>query len=104
MYRKRLNQASLARAVGISQSTVSRVLNGTLKRQGAARRKLFDYAKINALTQIQESRKGCSQVIKAFERIWDGSEQHAAAVAKIIEALENLRPAGTKTKGESSDG
>jgi len=28
----------------------------------------------------------------AFDRIWDGSELHAAAVVKVIEALVDLRP------------
>jgi len=39
-------------------------------------------------------------VINAFEKIWDGSEAHAAAVAKIIEALEGMRP----SESEKEDG
>jgi hypothetical protein len=32
----------------------------------------------------------------AFKRIWDGTEDHANAVAKIIDALEDLKPAKKK--------
>jgi hypothetical protein len=35
---------------------------------------------------------GRDQVLGAFDRIWDGSELHAAAVVKVIEALVDLRP------------
>ena len=36
--------------------------------------------------------KGKEKVINAFEAIWDGSEAHAIAIAKIIKASKELGP------------
>jgi hypothetical protein len=40
---------------------------------------------------------GGDQVLNAFSRIWDGTEAHAAAIAKIIDATKGLGPT---TQGE----
>jgi DNA-binding LacI/PurR family transcriptional regulator len=86
----RLTQAGLAKAAGVHQSTVSRVLEErTIRRQGQARARLLAYAR-NALRG--EMVKGREKVLTAFESVWDGSEEHAAAVARIIDALADLRP------------
>ncbi|HEY1754436.1 MAG TPA: hypothetical protein VGG72_03505 [Bryobacteraceae bacterium] len=44
------------------------------------------------MSRSQTTGSGRDQVLSAFDRIWDGSEVHAAAVAKVIEALDALRP------------
>jgi len=33
-----------------------------------------------------------THVLQAFDRIWGTSQAHAAAVAKVIDALDALRP------------
>jgi hypothetical protein len=35
---------------------------------------------------------GKDKVVNAFESIWDGSDEHALAIARIIKASEGLRP------------
>jgi transcriptional regulator with XRE-family HTH domain len=80
-----LTQQQLARAANVSQSTVSRALAGKHIRNGAAKRRLFIYANI---ADSEASR----QVQLAFEAIWDGTDEHAAAIARIIEALSGLQP------------
>lgn len=86
----RLTQAGLAKAAGVHQSTVSRVLDEkTTTRQGQARARLVAYAR-NALRG--EMANGREKVLTAFDAVWDGSQEHAAAVARIIDALADLRP------------
>ena len=96
--KKRLSQARLADQAGVSQSTVSRALSGTLERHGTARSKLFTYALIDE-SKTSSASRGKRRVIRAFDTIWDGSESHAAAIAKIIEALADLRPAKPTKQG-----
>jgi transcriptional regulator with XRE-family HTH domain len=85
-----LSQMSLAQRAGVSQSTVSRALKGLPLRYGRARSKLISYA-VSDL-KSEKITDGAEQIVDAFQRIWDGSEAHAAAVVKVIEALEGLHP------------
>lgn len=81
------SQAQLARTAGVSQPSVSRALRGDLLRRGRARERLFKYAGIEDLDP-----KGTERVVAAFRRIWDKSEAHADAIARVIGALEGLGP------------
>ena len=93
---RHLGQVELARAAGVSQSTVSRALSGLPLKHGRARSKLFAYAQLTDPYQQVPPRKGPQRVMTAFHRIWDGTDDHANAVAKIIDALEDLKPARKK--------
>ena len=92
MRRERLDQAALAQAAGVSQPTVSRALSGAPVRQGAAYRKLLAYIDARSGRHRPDIERGKRRVTKAFEKIWDGSEVHAAIIAQIIEDLAGLRP------------
>jgi len=92
MRREGLDQAALADAAGVSQPTVSRALSRTPLRQGAAYRKLLAYIAARTGGPQPEIARGKRRVTAAFERIWDGSDVHAAVVAQIIEDLAGLRP------------
>jgi transcriptional regulator with XRE-family HTH domain len=96
MDRKGLTQMALARHAGVSQATVSRALAGFALRKGPARARLFSYAGIKAQRRYSRSRRA-RLVYEAFEENWDGTASHARAIVKIIEALGELRPKGTKT-------
>jgi len=96
MEEKHLGQVDLARKAGVSQSTVSRALSGFPLRRGRARSKLFIYAQIKDPERQVVPKKGPQRVMTAFQRIWDGTEAHASAVARIIDALEDLKPANKK--------
>lgn len=93
-----LSQAKLADLASVNQSTVSRALTGGGLRHGSARFKLFTFIQQGMQVAVP-SQGGADRVIGAFTRIWDGSEEHAAAVARIIEACEGLRPI-SPTRGE----
>jgi predicted XRE-type DNA-binding protein len=91
MRERHLSQTVVADAAKISQPTVSRALNGKVEREGAAKAKLFTYMQQVTGAEVLRG-KGKERVVKAFESIWDGSEEHATAIAKIINASKELRP------------
>lgn len=88
---RHLSQQVIAKAAKISQSTVSRALKGKFERQGRAKSKLFIYMQKELRVEGLQG-KGKEKVANAFESIWDGSEEHAVAIAKIIKASKELRP------------
>ena len=86
-----LSQAELAKLASVSQATVSRAIREPAHGHGSARSRLFTFMQ----REIQIGTPplaGTDRVVGAFAKIWDGSEEHAAAVARIIEACEGLRP------------
>ena len=87
---RHLSQTVVAEAAKISQSTVSRALHGKAERAGAAKTRLFTYMQ-KVIGEVPRGR-GTDKVVKAFESVWDGSEEHATAIAKIIHASRELRP------------
>lgn len=96
MRREVMSEAALAKRAGVSQSTVSRAIAGTGVRHGAARSKLFTF--IHNCSSAMPPKKGVQRVVTAFERIWDRTDEHATAVARIIDALDDLRPIATKRR------
>jgi len=100
MNREGLSQETLAKKARVSQATVCRALKNESIRRGAARNRLFKYAKITEWMNYERSRKSRARVLLAFDRIWDRTDQHANAIARVIDALaEFRRPA---TKGQKS--
>ena len=96
---KGLTQAQLAERARISQSTVSRMLRSASKRYGRARQKLFTYARRQEPSVDDSTEHGPKRVATAFHRIWDGTDAHAAAIVRIINALAGLRPKASPGKG-----
>jgi transcriptional regulator with XRE-family HTH domain len=84
--REGITQAELARRAGVSQATVSRALRRQPIRHGRQRLRLFTFI------QQSEGVSGARRVELAFRRIWDGTDAHAAALARIIAACEGLEP------------
>jgi transcriptional regulator with XRE-family HTH domain len=91
MRRRGLSEAAMACAAGVSQATVSRALRHSARRTGKARAKLFSYMH-QELNREGLAHAEKSEVLKAFERVWGTSEAHAAAIAKVVGALDRLRP------------
>jgi transcriptional regulator with XRE-family HTH domain len=90
LQQEQLTQTELASKAGVHQSTVSRVTKmKKVARQGKAKARLIDYAQ-NALSG--DLAKGEEKILTAFKSIWDGSEEHAAAIARVIGATAELRP------------
>lgn len=83
--REGISQASLARRAGVSQSTVSRAMRRTPAKQSAAHRQLVSY--MQNIGPLEPP-----PALDALRQIWDGSEAHAAALARLIFASGELWP------------
>ncbi len=94
--REGISQAELANQIGISQSSVSRALGRPTKRRGRA------HARLVAFMHQGGAGKGRDRFEEAFLRVWDGSPEHAEALARIIAACGGLRP--IRPEGGSDDG
>jgi len=79
-------QAAIAKKAGVSQPAVSRALNGAPGRNGQSRTKLFIFMQ-QALTDLAPP-----PAIVALREVWDGSEEHALALAALIAASGELWP------------
>jgi transcriptional regulator with XRE-family HTH domain len=104
MRKKGFSQARLAVKAGVSQSTVSRALRRSAGRHSQARHRLLVYARVEEFYPDLSTDDGTESVVRAFNKIWDGSKAHAISVAKIISALQGLRPARSATKGGRIEG
>jgi transcriptional regulator with XRE-family HTH domain len=82
-----LSQEHIAQAVGASQSQVSRVLSGSGKR----RSRLFDRVCKYVLSQARPAPEDCATkhpaLSAALAEVWDGTEEHAEALALVIRSL-----------------
>lgn len=100
MQAHRLSQKAVASAAGVSQSAVSRILRHPAQRQGKANSKLCIYMQLQPNYEFVGG-EGVDKVLRAFESIWDKSERHALAIARIIKASHGLLPA--ENKGEDGN-
>jgi predicted XRE-type DNA-binding protein len=93
---QRITQAQLANRIGISQATVSRAMKQTPIRQTQQGHRLFNF--MQEVGMIGRPPPLVEQlVLGAFVEVWDRSEAHADAVARIIKATEGLRPVKRET-------
>jgi transcriptional regulator with XRE-family HTH domain len=94
--REGISQKVLAERAGIHQATVSRALKRQPRRRTAAYARLCKYMQEDATATISSS----DPVMDALRDTWDGSDEHAAALAKLIVASRELWP--TLGKGTPS--
>jgi transcriptional regulator with XRE-family HTH domain len=93
--REGISQKMLAERAQVSQATVSRALKREPLRRRTAYARLCRYMRYDApSTQVSED-----PVRDAVRDTWDGSKEHAAALAKLVLASRELWPTlgkGTK--------
>jgi transposase len=81
-----ISQKELAGRADVSQSTVSRAIAGVPEKRSVARRRLFSYMQKHRSETMPEA------ISSALRHVWDGSDMHALALARIIEATDGLHP------------
>ena len=99
--RKRgLTQTDIAHAVGASQSQVSRLLAGHCKRRSKLLTKVCEYVfythKPTGVIPQQSP-----VLMEALATVWDGTPQHAQALALVIRSLGGLSDQAPSTKNET---
>ena len=94
-----LSQADIAAAIGASQSQVSRVLSGS----GRRRSRLFDevckYVFSIRLNGEPKARLTSPELDQAVAAVWDGTAEHARALALVIRSLGGLRRTADHVSG-----
>ena len=99
--RKRgLTQTDIAKAVGASQSQVSRLLAGHCQRRSKLLTRVCEYVfcthKSTGVTPQQSP-----VLMEALAAVWDGTPQHAQALALVIRSLGGLIVQAPSTKNET---
>ena len=86
--REGLSQKELATRAGVHQTTVSRALRQIPARRGRAHARLCTYMQQHAASLPSEA----GALVDAVRETWDGSQEHAAALADLILASGELWP------------
>ncbi len=94
MERQGLGQTEMAKVIGVSQSTICRVVERGYTRQSKARKLIESYVEENA-SQLHIERIP-SEVSAAVIRVWDKTPTHARLLARVIRSLNGLVPKLTK--------
>lgn len=90
-----LTQAEIASTLSVSQSQVSRVLSGKSARHSKVLNRLCNY--VFSLTSTRQPDPQTSEeLMSAVAEVWDGTSEHAQALALVIRSLGSLnRPVTT---------
>ena len=92
MQENRYSEAGLARAAGLSQSTVNRAL-GRPVRLSKTHRRLCKFAGID-LASVPESAEAREDLVQELLDVWDGSREHAQTLARLLRAAATLQAYG----------
>ncbi|MEZ8289872.1 helix-turn-helix domain-containing protein [Vibrio sp. 10N.237.312.B06] len=87
MQLNKLTQGEAAEKLGTSQASISRIVNGRWER--LRNNKIESIAmKLNVTLKPDFSFgiKNCGEIEQAVIDVWDGTEQHAKAIANVIRA------------------
>jgi len=93
--RLQITQSQIARDVGLSQPQVSRLLSGRAKRRSIAFDRVCSYVLRHVHPVSVRDVRRCIVLIDALVLVWDGSQEHAQALASVIRSLGTL---GTTVK------
>jgi transcriptional regulator with XRE-family HTH domain len=85
-----LTQNQLASSIGASQSQVSRILSGRIVRRTKLLDKLFIYANRRLNFGRGRDVRRNAELMSALTDVWDGSNEHAHALAHVIRSLAEL--------------
>jgi len=94
-----LTQLHIASALNASQSQVSRVLSGNARRRSrlfdAVCKYVFSCPRTSAETSASNLRRPSADIDRALDEVWDGTYEHARALALVIRSLAALGPSAS---------
>lgn len=85
------SQMSIAKGSGVSQATISRVLERCPKRNSKAFTKLCKYALPEPSSMDSADPATSPLLMDALRETWDGTPEHAKALADILRAVNAAR-------------
>lgn len=85
-----VTQNALASAIDASQSQVSRILSGRIVRHTKLLEKLCIYASRRLKFHRRRDVRRNAELMSALTDVWDGSDEHAHALAHVIRSLAEL--------------
>jgi len=85
-----ITQSQIAQAIKADQSQVSRVLSGRSKRASRVFLDVCNYVNCMSPTIDYSQVKQNDELLRAISCVWDGTEQHALALSKVIRSLGAL--------------
>lgn len=84
-----ITQESVYKATGVHQSQVSRILSGQIKRPSKNVLKVCKYAAHLHISDLPSPLID-TRILSAINQVWDGSSEHAEAIAKVIRSLRGM--------------
>jgi transcriptional regulator with XRE-family HTH domain len=87
-----LTQAKIAIAISASQSQVSRVLSGNARRRSRLFVEICEYVNSFAIVDRSAAVKKNEELMSALASVWNGTPQHARAIALVIRSLGGMSP------------
>lgn len=88
--KREITQLDLAEHSGVSQSQISRILSGQYRRESVNVQRLCDYARKALDIPLQPSASALGVLNSAIQETWDGTDEHAEALAQVIRSLSAL--------------
>jgi hypothetical protein len=83
-----ITQEAISAEVSVPQSTVSRFLARCPRRNSKAFAILCNYALSNGLNEDRPDPGTSDELMSAMRNTWNGTEEHARALADILRAVE----------------
>lgn len=86
---KKYTQESIAKELNLDQGRVSRILKGHFVRDDGAVKKLYEHIGLSN-DELVINKTLPVDLTNALKRNWDGTEQHAEQLIKIIDEIGKL--------------
>jgi transcriptional regulator with XRE-family HTH domain len=102
---KRITQPQVAAATGVHQSQISRILRGEARRSSPNVQRLRRYAE-SLVVELPSQESWTHPALRsAIAQVWDGSDHHARAIARVIVCLGEFEaPTPPPSAGAPPDG
>lgn len=97
-----ITQTDLAMATGASQPQVSRILRGQLSRRSRLFEEISVYVRSASPGVSPGAVRRNEELINALAIAWDGTSQHAMALAAVIRSLGALQKAPKLAQAQKS--
>jgi len=86
---KKYTQEAIAKELELDQGRVSRILQGQFERDHGVVKQLYEHIGLSAEEQLITAQLP-DDLTDALKRNWDGTEQHAEQLIKIIDEIGKL--------------